>query len=64
MEYIKAQRLQGARRMLKQAEPKTASIAAIAHRWGFWHSGHFAQAYQAMFNELPSQTLGDRVVEK
>lgn len=57
MDYIKAQRLQGARRGLKQADSKTTSIAAIAHRWGFWNSGHFAQAYKAMFNELPSQTL-------
>jgi len=57
MEYIKAQRLQGARRALKQADPQTASAAAIAHQWGFWNSGHFAKAYKAMFNELPSQTL-------
>jgi AraC family ethanolamine operon transcriptional activator len=58
MEYIKAQRLQGARRALKQANPKATSIATIAREWGFYNSGHFAQVYKAMFNELPSQTLG------
>jgi AraC family ethanolamine operon transcriptional activator len=57
MEYIKVQRLQGARRMLKQANPTTASVAAVAHQWGFWHSGLFAKAYKAMFGELPSETL-------
>lgn len=60
MEYIKAQRLQGARRALKQADPKTTTIASIAYEWGFYNSGYFAKAYKAMFNELPSQTLGLR----
>lgn len=57
MTYIKAQRLQGARRSLKQADPKFTNITSIAHQWGFYHLGHFTKAYQAMFNELPSQTL-------
>jgi AraC family ethanolamine operon transcriptional activator len=57
MEYVKVQRLQGTRRSLKAADPKTASVVAIAHQWGFWHSGRFAQSYKALFHELPSQTL-------
>jgi AraC family ethanolamine operon transcriptional activator len=57
MVYIKAQRLQGVRRALKAADPNTASIVAIAHQWGFWHSGQFAKAYKTMFGELPSATL-------
>lgn len=57
MEYLKVQRLQGARRTLKAADPETASVVAIAHQWGFWHSGQFAKAYKALFRELPSQTL-------
>jgi AraC family ethanolamine operon transcriptional activator len=57
MEYIKTQRLQGARRMLKQADPTTTSIVAVAHQWGFWHSGQFAKAYKTMFGELPSESL-------
>jgi AraC family ethanolamine operon transcriptional activator len=60
--YIKSQRLQGARRALKQADPNTASIYAISHQWGFWNSGHFAKAYKDMFNELPSQTLSARAL--
>lgn len=33
IEYIKAQRLQGARQTLKQAEPNTTNVIAVAHRW-------------------------------
>lgn len=58
MEYLRIQRLLGARRSLKQADPKTAKVTAIAHQWGFYNLGHFAKAYKAMFNQLPSQTLG------
>jgi AraC family ethanolamine operon transcriptional activator len=57
MEYIKVQRLQGVHRALKAADPNLTSIVAIAHRWGFWHSGQFAKAYKTMFGELPSETL-------
>lgn len=57
MKYIKVQRLQGARRSLKQSDPATTSIVSIAHQWGFWHSGQFAKAYKAQFGELPSETL-------
>lgn len=57
MEYVKVQRLQGARRSLKAADPQTTSVATIAYQWGFWHSGQFAKAYQAMFHELPSHSL-------
>lgn len=57
MEYIKVQRLQGVHRALKAAVPNLTSIVAIAHQWGFWHSGQFAKAYKTMFGELPSETL-------
>ena len=57
MEYLRAQRLQGVWRSLKQADPRTDQVTAIAHQWGCCHLGQFAKAYQAMFNELPSQTL-------
>lgn len=61
MEYIKLQRLQGARQSLQAADQaKTTRVAPIAHRWGFWHSGHFAQEYKAMFGESPSETLKKR----
>lgn len=57
MEYLKIQRLQGARHTLKQADPKTTKVATVAQQWGFWCSGHFARDYQTMFGEFPTETL-------
>ena len=51
--YLKAVRLDQARRALKRVSSVTE--AATAH--GFWHFGHFSQDYQAMFGEQPSATL-------
>jgi AraC family ethanolamine operon transcriptional activator len=51
--YLKAVRLQQARRALKEAK----SVTEAATGNGFWHFGHFSQDYQAMFGELPSATL-------
>ncbi len=50
--YLRAVRLNGARRAIKQGS--SVSDAAVA--WGFWHFGRFAQDYKALFGELPSQT--------
>jgi len=50
--YLRAARLGAARRSLKTA----ASVTEAATHLGFWHFGHFAKDYQAMFGELPSQT--------
>ena len=51
--YLRALRLNGARRALRDAQ----SVTEAATRWGFWHFGNFARDYSAMFGELPSQTL-------
>ena len=51
--YLKAVRLQQARRALKEAHSVTEAATAC----GFWHFGHFSQDYQMMFGELPSATL-------
>ena len=51
--YLKAVRLDQARRSLKRVSSVTE--AATAH--GFWHFGHFSQDYLAMFGERPSETL-------
>jgi AraC family transcriptional regulator, ethanolamine operon transcriptional activator len=56
MEYLKRLRLSGVRRALQLANKETR-IIDIATDWGFWHMGHFSKYYQAMFGELPSQTL-------
>lgn len=51
--FLRAQRLNGVRRMLKQS----ASVTEAATAWGFWHFGHFSQEYKKLFGELPSDTL-------
>jgi AraC family ethanolamine operon transcriptional activator len=55
--YLRASRLNGVRRELRQAP--SATVQDIAARWGFWHMGEFASAYRRQFGELPSQTLRD-----
>lgn len=51
--YLRSERLNGVRRMLKTA----ASVTDAATYWGFWHFGHFSQEYKKMFGELPSATF-------
>lgn len=55
--YLRAMRLNGARRTLKGSDPQRHSVQDIAARWGFWHLSHFANDYRRMFGELPSETL-------
>jgi len=56
LSYIRAVRLNGARRDLKASDRPT-SVQETAARWGFWHLPRFAGAYSRMFGELPSATL-------
>ena len=58
--FLRALRLNGVRRALKNAAPQT-SVADIAARWGFWHLSHFAADYREMFGERPSETLRQQV---
>lgn len=55
--YIKAYRLNAARRGLRISDPSAIKVADIANRWGFWHMGQFAADYRTMFDEMPSETL-------
>ncbi|MBI3153893.1 MAG: helix-turn-helix domain-containing protein [Burkholderiales bacterium] len=55
--YLRALRLNGARRALRAAQPGGDGVHDIAARWGFWHLSRFASDYRRMFGELPSQTL-------
>lgn len=57
MDYLKRIRLDGVRRALRSADKSTTRIIDVATEWGFWHMGHFAVDYRAMFGETPSQTL-------
>ncbi|WP_413671691.1 helix-turn-helix domain-containing protein [Massilia cellulosiltytica] len=57
VQYLRALRLNGARRDLKQPGRLTRSVQDISGKWGFWHQGQFGQYYRAMFGEAPSETL-------
>jgi AraC family ethanolamine operon transcriptional activator len=57
MAYFQANRLNAVRQELKAVPAGTATVHEIAKRWGFFHTGEFAAAYQRLFGELPSQTL-------
>ncbi len=59
--YLRALRLNGARRELMHARGDgSMTVADVAVRWGFWHLSYFASQYKAMFGELPSVTLSGK----
>jgi AraC-like DNA-binding protein len=53
MEFVRATRLERARRDLREGD---GSVTDVALRWGFNHPGRFADAYRDRFGELPSET--------
>ena len=55
-QYLRALRLNGVRRDLRQAGAHE-SVQDVAARWGFWHQGQFSLDYKKHFFELPSETL-------
>ncbi|WP_229797986.1 AraC family transcriptional regulator [Couchioplanes azureus] len=57
MAYLREVRLTRAHETLRDEDPARATVAAVAHRWGFVHLGRFASAYRARFGVCPSQTL-------
>jgi len=57
MDYLKRLRLNGVRRALGRSGRPQTRVIDVATAWGFWHMGHFASDYRAMFGETPSQTL-------
>lgn len=57
VKYLRAVRLNGVRRDLKQPANATAGVHDVAARWGFWHLGEFSADYKRQFGELPSMTL-------
>ncbi|WP_233256300.1 helix-turn-helix domain-containing protein [Falsiroseomonas bella] len=58
--YLKSRRLMLAHRALlcRQHSPDLVKSVALGH--GFWHLGHFARDYRALFGRLPSETLAMR----
>jgi AraC family ethanolamine operon transcriptional activator len=55
--YLRAVRLNNARRDLKDPSAVASSVQDVAARWGFWHLGQFSVDYKRQFGELPSATL-------
>jgi AraC-like DNA-binding protein len=57
MAYLRTVRLRHAHRDLRSGHPSHATVASIAHRWGFSHLGRFAAAHKAMFGQTPLHVL-------
>jgi len=55
--YLRRLRIEGAHRELRAAPPGSTTVRDVALRWGFAHTGRFAQLYAAMYGEHPSHTL-------
>jgi AraC family transcriptional regulator, ethanolamine operon transcriptional activator len=53
--FMKAYRLNGARKDLGQIDSRETTISDVANKWGFWHLGQFAKDYRLWFGELPSE---------
>jgi AraC family transcriptional regulator, ethanolamine operon transcriptional activator len=62
MAYLRAIRLNGARRDLCSAEVRhSGAVQEIAAGWGFWHLSQFAADYRKLFGKRPSESLRDSV---
>jgi AraC-like DNA-binding protein len=57
MAYLRQVRLARAHADLQESDPGSTTVAAIAHRWSFYHLGRFAAAYRARYHTTPSNTL-------
>jgi AraC family ethanolamine operon transcriptional activator len=55
--YLRAIRLNGARRELCGATPGELTVQDVAAAWGFWHLSQFATDYRKLFGMRPSDTL-------
>lgn len=66
MEYVREARLTAARADLLAGEPadavsqEPATVAAVAHRWGFVNAGRFSSHYARRYGEYPSDTVRRR----
>ncbi|MDN5746323.1 MAG: helix-turn-helix domain-containing protein [Nocardioidaceae bacterium] len=56
--YMRSVRLAGAHEELTAADPADgATVASVAHSWGFGHVSRFADHYRRRYGESPSTTL-------
>ncbi|MEV7605943.1 AraC family transcriptional regulator [Paenarthrobacter sp. NPDC089322] len=56
-ELLRSIRLDRAREMLLEANPREQSVTAVAELCGFSHQGRFSALYLKAFGELPSESL-------
>ena len=56
-QYVLLRRLKEVREALRDADPGSANVAEVAHRFGFTELGRFAGTYRTTFGETPSATL-------
>lgn len=56
-EYLRIQRLNQARRLLRMSSQDQTTVTQIAFGLGFWDLGRFAGAYGSLYGERPSETL-------
>lgn len=57
MAYLRRVRLDHAHRELAEADPTADTVNAVAHRWGFFHTGRFSALYRQTYGCTPSATL-------
>jgi transcriptional regulator GlxA family with amidase domain len=57
MEYVRRVRLHHAHCDLAAADRGEATVTAIAAKWGFAHTGHFATRYRETYGQSPHETL-------
>jgi transcriptional regulator GlxA family with amidase domain len=57
MAHLREVRLRRARETLLQSGSSAATVASIAHNWGFNNLGRFAAVYSARYQEAPATTL-------
>ncbi|GAP37497.1 transcriptional regulator, AraC family [Piscinibacter sakaiensis] len=57
LQALRALRLNGARRSLREAAARGQGVQDVAAQWGFGHLSQFAADYRRLFGESPSQAL-------
>ena len=57
MEYLRRIRMDHAHRELLRSDPASTSVAVVAARWGFAHTGRFAGMYRLAYGVNPSDSL-------
>ncbi len=55
--YLRIRRLHRSRQALRSRKNPPESVTSVCMAFGFFDQGRFAREYQALFGELPSQTL-------